>query len=186
MSATATVRRGRRLVRTLLTVAVAGLGLGWPGTAQAAATAPFGSAFVWADQPTADNYPPNSLYQWNSAHHNSTDANTITRTGTGRYTVHLPDLGATSGTVLVTGYGASSDYCKVARWGPTRTTQDVEVRCFDAAAVPTDTPFTMSYANPQLSGGEMGYVWANEPTSDNYVPALPRCPARREGVPVPA
>jgi hypothetical protein len=150
--------------------AVAGISgiLGAAGPASAAPSAPFGSAFVWANNATAASYAPTAAYQWNST--NPTGAvNRITRTAVGAYTVVLPGLGATSGTVLVTAYGAGKDYCKVASWGPSGTRQVVYVRCFNRLGAKVNTTFTLSYSNRSV--GNRAYVWANQPAKASYNPA---------------
>jgi hypothetical protein len=153
-------------------VAVAGISgaLGAAAPASAAPTAPFGSAFVWANNPTSVSYVPTAAYQWNST--NPTGAvNRITRTGVGAYTVYLPGLGATSGTVLVTAYGASKDYCKVANWGPSGTQQTINVRCFNRLGIRVNSTFTLSYSNRSV--GNRAYVWANQPSTASYFPSAP-------------
>jgi len=144
-----------------------------PATARAAPSGPQGSAFVWANQPTSTSYLPSPPYQWNSRH-SFTAVNTITRTGVGSYTVRLPDLGAVSGTVLVTAYGSTANYCKALSWGPSGTAQLVNIRCFTPVGVLADTPFTMSYANHTgVVGSDLAYVWANQSTAVSYVPSQP-------------
>jgi hypothetical protein len=131
-------------------------------TAQAATT---GSAYVWANDPITASYPPARAYQSNS----TGAVNTITHDGVGVYTVHLPNLGSPSGTVLVTAYGSSHDRCKVASWGPVGTRQDVHVRCFTVSGAADDTTFTMSYTNKVGDGNS--YVWADQPNADQYTPS---------------
>src|SRR4029079_10278762 len=70
--------------------------------------------YVWADQPTSPSYVPSSFYQFNSKGF----TNSITRFGIGAYSVRLPGLGASAGTVKVTTYGPVSTRCKVVNWGP--------------------------------------------------------------------
>jgi hypothetical protein len=143
-----------------------------PTTARAAASGLRGSAFVWADQPSSASYIPNPAYQWNSQHP-SAAVNTITRTGVGSYTVRLPDLGAFSGTVIVTAYGPTANSCKVLYWDPSGRDQLVHIRCFTVTGVRADTHFTMSYTNPAGFGNDFAYVWANKPTTASYVPSQP-------------
>jgi hypothetical protein len=161
----------RRWARLIGMVVVGGTLVAWVGaaTGTAAATTVQGSAYVWADQPWATYYTPFSTYQFNS----SGAVNTISRSGVGRYTVHVPRLGSDSGTVLVTAYGSSADQCKVAWWYNDESAQEIEVRCFDQAGAPTDSRFTMSYTN-QVGGasGVRAYVWADQPTAEaEYSPA---------------
>lgn len=166
------VRRRARLVAlgsaSVVLVGVAAVSV---GTASATAVAPFGDAWVWANQPTVASYTPNTNYQYNSAHRGSA-VNTVTRSGTGAYAVHLPDLGSASGTVLVTAYGVTTDYCKVLRWTPeSTTTQNVYVQCYSLAGTPVDSQFTMTYTN-RLNGPRAAYLWADQPGSSSYTPRM--------------
>ena len=166
-------RRLHAILLVLIAAAAIMVTLTVPATARAAPSGPQGSAFVWANQPTSTSYLPSPPYQWNSRH-SFTAVNTITRTGVGSYTVRLPDLGAVSGTVLVTAYGSTANYCKALSWGPSGTAQLVNIRCFTATGVPIDTRFTMSYANHSgVAGSDLAYVWANQPTAASYMPSQP-------------
>jgi hypothetical protein len=150
------------------------------GPAAATPTAPFGSAYVWADQPSAASYTPHLSYQFNS----TGAVNTITRSSVGRYTVRLPGLGSSSGTVHVTAYGASTDQCKVARWGSggglDYAAQLVEVRCFDRTGAPSDSMYTMSYTN--RVGAVHAYLWADQATATAEYEPFPAYSANYTGV----
>lgn len=164
--------RPRRGLRCLVVVAATVLaGLLPPGAAHAAPSGARGSAFVWANQPSSASYTPSALYQWNSRHVGAA-VNTIARTGVGSYTVRLPDLGAASGVVHVTAYGATTHNCKVVNWFPIGTTQSINVRCFTASGALTDSLYTLSYTNPGVFAYNLAYVWANQPTTASYVPSL--------------
>ena len=164
-------RRRHTMLLVLIAVAAIMVTLTVPATARAAPGGPRGSAFVWANQPFSASYRPNPNYQWNSRHP-FTAVNTITRTAVGSYAVQLPDLGAVSGTVLVTAYGPGTSNCKVQSWGPNGTAQSVKVRCFTATGRPADAPFTMSYTNNTgIDGSDLAYVWANLPSAASYVPS---------------
>jgi hypothetical protein len=166
-------RRLHTMLFVLIAAAATMVVLTVPATARAAPSGPRGSAFVWANQPSSANYLPSPAYQWNSRH-SFTAVNTITRSGVGSYTVRLPDLGAVSGTVLVTAYGPTANNCKVLSWGPSGTAQLVNIRCFTATGVLADTRFTMSYANQTgVVGSDLAYVWADQPTAASYVPSQP-------------
>lgn len=164
------VRLGSAAAALLVAVSVVLVNLAGAGSANAAPSGRLGNAFVWANDPTAASYTPSSTYQ-----HNSTvefqDVNTINRTDTGSYTVLLPNLGTPSGTVLVNAYGFTANSCKVAGWGPSGSTQTINVRCFNPAGQLADTLFSLSYNNWVGGGSDIGYVWANQPTSESYVPA---------------
>ena len=131
---TPSARRLHTMLFVLIAAAAIMVTLTVPTTARAAPSGPRGSAFVWANQPSSASYLPSPAYQWNSRH-SFTAVNTITRTAVGSYTVRLPDLGAVSGTVLVTAYGPGTNNCKVLGWGPSGTAQLVNVRCFTATGV---------------------------------------------------
>jgi hypothetical protein len=163
-------RPRHRIVYLVVAVATVIAGLIAPATAHAAPSGARGSAFVWANQPSSPSYTPSATYQWNSRH-TFAAVNTVTRSGVGRYTVRLPDLAAASGTVHVTAYGASTHHCKVANWFPSGTAQLINVRCFTRTGALVDTFYTLSYTNPGGFPWDLGYVWANQPTSGSYVPS---------------
>jgi len=124
--------------------------------------------YVWADQPaTALNvaYTPNVTWSFNSAG----GANSITRTGTGAYTVRLNGLGASAGDVQVTAYGPGTELCKTVNWGPAGADQLVRVQCYAAGGTLVDTRFTMTYARSLPILGVpveySGYVWADQPSA---------------------
>jgi hypothetical protein len=132
-------------------------------------------AFAWADQPAASSYTPSPTYQYN----NTGGASTISRAGTGDYTVSIPN-GATladRGTVKVTSYGTGSGVCKVNHWnadfGSSR--MNVHVRCFASGGAPSDERFSIVYADGMNTLGDNlmadAYAWGDQPSSASYVPA---------------
>lgn len=146
------------------TVAVA------PSAAQAAG--PYGGAFVWLDTPDASMCVVPAEHQWNS-HSPWTPVNEVCQDDTGQYTVLLPGLAASAGTVQVTAYGTDAAHCKVASWAPAGANQRIRVRCFSAAGAPVDSQFTLSYANLTGTGGyPLAYVFNSQPTSASYTPPL--------------
>lgn len=134
--------------------------------------------YVWANDPFAAFYTPTLFYQFNS----SCAPNTITRTGTGSYTVKFPGLAAPpgdpqpGGTVKVTAYGFDSEICKVDSWSAIGADQYVQVRCFTAPGVPADTKFTATYTRGNnlfgQAAGKRGYVRADQPWAASYTPVL--------------
>lgn len=114
--------------------------------------------YTWANQPSAAQYEPHPLYSYNPAGGRIT----ISRTGTGAYTVQFAGLGGKGkggGHVQVTSYGDNSDTCKVMRWGHGSPDFVVEVRCFDARGAAVDSRFTVLagwLAEQQLSSGAGG------------------------------
>jgi serine protease len=131
-------------------------------------------AFAWANNPTAASYTPSSTYQYN----NRGGPATITRTGTGAYTVSFPDdIGpAAAGGVKVTAYGSSDGVCKVVGWGPIGSAEQVFVQCYTSAGAASDEFFSVVYVNGQnILGNNLmadAYAWANQPSAASYTPAL--------------
>jgi secreted trypsin-like serine protease len=125
-------------------------------------------AWVLADQPLVGSYTP--VRQRNASAHDST----VTRTGTGRYTVQVTNLGhgIQSGTVHVSAVGNDSHACRVGTWFPSGPDQTVQVACFAADGTAVDAMFSMSYALPVMGGdsGVIAYAWAGRPTTPSYVP----------------
>ncbi|MCG8417159.1 MAG: serine protease [Proteobacteria bacterium] len=127
-------------------------------------------AYLWANNATAASYTPSATYQWNSGG----GLNTIQRTGIGAYAVTLPDQAPAprGGTVQVTGYGDTGDYCKVGNWSPSGTSMRINVRCFDTSGAAVDSRFTLYYSSTRAAGGlSGGHAWANNATSASYNPS---------------
>lgn len=128
--------------------------------------------WAWAHSATG-NYVPASAFSFNS----SGAANRVVQTGTGRYRVEFPGLGADAGNVQVTAYGAGSERCAVASWVQDGSGElDVDVRCHTANGAPIDTRFAVSYFRPKLtmsasSAEDRGaFLWGNQPSTATYVP----------------
>ncbi len=162
------MRTSRRVGVAVLAGAVVLTAAAVTGLAVPAANAAvIGSAYVWANDSTSSSYTPSAPYQYNS----TGGTNTATRQGTGQYTVNLPGLGGSNGTVLVTAYGSTSSYCKVVRWARNAfasSIMQVFVNCFTADGVPADSQYTMSYTN--RLGLVHAWAWADDPTSARYTP----------------
>jgi hypothetical protein len=132
-------------------------------------------AYLWADSPSAASYTPSTFYSWNG---NRADP-TITRSGVGTYQVTLPGLGGITGSefghVQVSSYGSTMLRSKVVSWFSSGADVSVSVRCTNAAGVPTDGLWVLSYnetAAPIHAGAGSGaHVWANSSTAANYVPS---------------
>jgi len=126
--------------------------------------------FVWANNPTAGSYTPDLSYQFNS----SGGTNTIKHLGTGRYNVIMPGPVVADGTVKVTAYGSSANFCQVDQWADVSPGQNVFVDCFSPAGAPVNNKFTMTFtASDDLLGDGAsfsGYLWGNDPTSSTYTP----------------
>jgi Big-like domain-containing protein len=110
--------------------------------------------FTWADQPTADTYNPNPSWSGNS----SGGAITITRTGTGAYTVRWAGLARTAGqleeTVMVGAYG-SPDLI-------------ANVRCTDLNGAAADSRFVATIVDRGRASRRYGLTWADQPSSPIY------------------
>ncbi|MEV7415586.1 hypothetical protein [Streptomyces sp. NPDC089919] len=161
--------RGRALAAAT-TLALAGGTLGL-AAGPAAAAPSFGRAYVWANSPAAalgSPYVPAGAYS-----RNSTGAtNTVVRTGTGQYTVRMPNLGRIGGVVHVTAYGPGSHTCSTVSWVPNGSRLDVRVACFTRTGVRANSMFTASFENTAALGGtRYAYLWANQPSAAGYVPA---------------
>jgi hypothetical protein len=100
-------------------------------------------AYVWANNATAGSYIPHLTYQSNS----DGLINKITRSGVGVYQVRLPGLATSRGHVQVTAYGSGSTRCKVSSWGWSGTTELVNVRCFNAAGLPANSRYVVSFVD---------------------------------------
>jgi hypothetical protein len=133
------------------------------------------AGFVWADQPTAASYTPNSNYNYN----NRGGVNTVTRQSAGVYTVTFPSLRA-GGNPQVTAYsgfnGGPSAHCELSGWTTGQsTTTTVGVLCFNAAGAAADEYFDLSYNRSSLEDEGMLsglYAYAYNPTRRNYTPHL--------------
>jgi hypothetical protein len=123
-------------------------------------------AYVWANQPTSSSYTPSTQYQRNSSGAKST----ISRTGTGAYTVKFTNLSGGNGIVNVTAYDSSTNMCKVSSWTTNGSNREAGVRCFTNTGAATDSMFTVSYTRAQNNPGEFGYVRADQPTTSSYTP----------------
>jgi hypothetical protein len=128
-------------------------------------------AYLWADQPASASYTPSTTYSWNG---NRADP-TITRSGTGTYSVRLPGLattGAEGGHVQVTAYNSVLQRAKVTGWGSSGADMLIGVRTFDAAGAPADGRFVLSYnesaAPIAAAEGSGAHVWASNPTAASY------------------
>lgn len=126
--------------------------------------------YVWSYQTGYSAYAWTTLtgaYQFNSLG----GANAVL----GGYTLRFPGLASQGGHVQVTAYGGSPNRCKVVNWYPSGGDAMVGVTCHDAAGVPTPTLFTATFTDrsgPFGTSRHRAYVFANQPTSASYTPAL--------------
>lgn len=99
--------------------------------------------FLWADQPMAVGYTPDTHYRFTNAGGEAA----IERVSVGNYRVKLPNLKAfNKTTALVSAYGRNLGYCSVSGWGqsPDGGTK-VEVQCRSASGQLIDGRFTLLY-----------------------------------------
>ena len=124
-------------------------------------------AYVWANSPLSSPYTPPLAYQWNS----TGGINTITRAGTGQYTVRLPGMTVRGGNVMVTSFGSDATYCKPASWTPDASGMNVQVRCFGAVGQASDTNFSLDFQYTEVAvNGLEAFIWADSPASSDYIP----------------
>jgi hypothetical protein len=101
-----------------------------------------GYAYAWANKSSSPSYTPDTRY---SASKPAGDI-TITRSGTGIYTVHLAGAGtAIRSHVQLTAYGNTSNQCRVQGWEPSGTGQAIGVECYEVDGDPADTRFTIQF-----------------------------------------
>lgn len=105
-------------------------------------------AYVWNSNATSTlytPYTPNLTYQASSGGSNIT----ITRSGTGLYSAHMPGIGNPDTThVQVTPYGSTPARCTTPGWGYNfaGNAQDATVHCFSMDGDPMDSRFTLTLA----------------------------------------
>ena len=121
--------------------------------------------FLFANQPTASSYTPDTLYQYNPGG----GTNTITRNSTGNYTANLPGFTRAGGTVIITAYGSSPARCQVSFWSNGSSGANVNVNCTDSTGAASDQEFTLVYSIFETAGygvgsANGGAIWAYNDT----------------------
>jgi hypothetical protein len=120
-------------------------------------------SYAWASSPSSSWYTPSSTYQRgfiagdgpvNGGFVTSPLA-TISRTGVGSYTVHLPQMSASGGTwgksnAKVTGYGYDTSTCKIIGWYNSGDGVDANVACRNAAGTLADAYYTITFSTTQF------------------------------------
>lgn len=126
------------------------------------------TAYVWANQPSAEEYQPAAGYSYNSA-----GGVQVTRSATGSYTVVFEEAarmpGTNGGVVHATAYGpGTTALCTVGSWGSWFGDDLlVSVRCFGPDGEPVDTRFVANYTNTTFDGdGRMAYFWTDQATPE--------------------
>lgn len=98
--------------------------------------------YAWANEPTSEKYTPAPAFTFNSAN----GAVVASRSGLGRYTMTFGGLGRLNRAgahVQITGYGTSSDQCKVSAWHSSGEDLIANVNCFTPQGDPTDTRYSV-------------------------------------------
>lgn len=126
-------------------------------------------AYAFANDRSAASYTPDLDFSYNP----SGGAITITRTGTGSYTVVFAGVSAdvaNAGSVQVSGLD-SNGWCLTGGWGSNGSEGlRITVRCYLLGNL-TDMRFTVLFV--EGAGGAsraVGYAWANNPTAASYTP----------------
>ena len=112
-----------------------------------------GLAFAWANDSSSASYAPIPFYRFNSGN----GAVSATRTGTGTYTIAFGGFsgsGLGGGHVQVTGYSAFDRRCSVTSWG----SENVNVRCHNAAGALVDTPYNVLFIKPIPEPGHVAML----------------------------
>lgn len=114
--------------------------------------------YVWANDATAaigTPYVPSAPYSYNAV--SRANGNTVTRTGTGTYTVTCRGVGGGAlfggsgswgpgGHVQVTAYGGEdADQCKIASWATGGADFTASVRCYNRAGALSDNRFDLLF-----------------------------------------
>ncbi|MEM6289539.1 MAG: hypothetical protein AAF845_20535, partial [Bacteroidota bacterium] len=137
-------------------------------------------AYVWADQPTADSYTPDTDFSYNRGG----GSILVTRSSTGRYAVNVEGqtLIAGGGNVQVSAYGSAAS-CVSNGWGSSGGDLVANVRCDNASGSPVDSEFTLLFVT-RAGGGQfvsaeggaseaavvIAYAWADDEGAASYTP----------------
>lgn len=127
------------------------------------------TAFVYANNPRANQYTPSKAYARNP----SGQPVRIMRKGTGQYEVLFSRMGqrAEGGNVQVTSYGSGPEHCKVQQWVQKNSDLSINVRCFRGSS-PADAPFSLLFT-PKNSAQARGastprFAWVSQARKASY------------------
>ena len=143
------------LPRTLLAAALLAvpLAVAVPGTAQAAPPDQYGFAYSQLASP-GGTYAPDPSRQWVS----SGGVATVTPTGVGAYSVIFPGIGVPDGIAHVTAVNRTGEWCQVRAYGPSGTSERVDLRCFRPGGAPADTRFSVVFSSGPGLAASGGYA----------------------------
>jgi hypothetical protein len=115
----------------------------------APSTSPAGAAYSWV---TASGVV-SLQYDYNA----SGVHNTVSKTGTGQYTVTIPNASSSNASMMVTSYGGTAGTtCSISGWG----TGIANVACHDRLGALTDSAFNFSYATTGPTMSQQGaHAW---------------------------
>ncbi|MCO5216742.1 MAG: hypothetical protein M9953_08955 [Thermomicrobiales bacterium] len=127
-------------------------------------------AYLWANDPLAESYTPNEMYQYNS----TGVANTITRTDVGVYVVNLPGMNSSRGNIQISATSGSNEaapfgvdhHCLVTNLQGS----DVTVKCLATGGTPVDTGFLLLFTMGDVFlGWNSAFVFAYQKDVESYV-----------------
>ena len=129
--------------------------------------------WVLADQPNATApYTPNAVYSYNS----SGRPIKVVPQGAGAYEVDFNGLYTGSPDNVEVSAVNTSGYCMSDGWTNVRAQIQADVKCYDAGGNLANAAFTMMYQSRSAPLGTakkgLAFLWANQPTSASYTPAL--------------
>lgn len=141
-------------------------------------------AYVYATQPTTASYPADPVYSYNMV----LNPNSITRSGTGSYTVQMNNLVISTvdkGNPLVTAVGDNPAYCNITGWGLWGTHMRVNVLCHTLNGAPADSKFSLSFSGYRVYAPNNwgAFAWANNPTAAVYTPSTLYSDTSSEDIP---
>jgi len=123
-------------------------------------------AWLLADQPTTGYYNPDKSFRYNSAG----NPISVQHVAIGLYQVFIPGMGTMNGSTHVTAYGGNHR-CKPTNLYAGSLGLTIFVRCWDNGNL-ADGKFTLLFykQNGISTVLEDGYVFANDPSSADYIP----------------
>ena len=121
------------------------------------------SAFAFGNQPSAPSYTPNPLASYTSG----PGPMVITHNApAGSYNVNLGTGLQRGTTFMVSAIAGFWNLCKIGQWAASAA----EVRCFDYAGAPKDSPFWILQVEGGRPGRRLGFAFAHLLTTPSYTP----------------